>query len=138
VKLSARTGEAGTNWDGVKVTFNGSTTGYSERLLYGDGSTAASATHSTTSMRFNYANSNAATASTFGSNEFYVPNYAGSTNKSVSFDSVTENNATSAIQALTAGLWSNPAAITSIKMETNSGTNFSQHSTAVLYGISKS
>ncbi len=74
---------------------------------------------------------------TFANGEIYIPNYTASVNKSVSIDSVTENNATSAIAALDAGLWANTAAITSINLNGNNG-NFVQYSTAYLYGIVKS
>ena len=120
-----------------RVSFNGSTTGYSSKLLYGNGSSAASENNAvTTAIDYsNYANASTETASTFSNNQVYIPNYAGSTNKSVSVDTVRENNATAALVGMTAGLWSNTAAITSIKID--GGTNFAQYSTATLYGISK-
>jgi hypothetical protein len=69
----------------------------------------------------------------------YIPNYAGSTNKSFSTESATENNGTGADLVMRAHLWSNTAAITSIKLFAANGSgNFGQYSTAVLYGISKS
>ena len=78
------------------------------------------------------------TANTFANGEFYIPNYAGSTNKSVSADGVTENNATAARATLTAGLWSNTAAINQITLLPIAGGTFAQYSTATLYGISNS
>ena len=132
VKLSARGDAANT---AVKIQFNGSTSNLSSRYLYGSGSAASSFTDA--SNVYAYANSSSYTASTFGNSEIYIPNYSGSSNKSVSVDAVTETNATAADMALFAGLWSDSAAITSIKFVPNSG-NFAQHSTATLYGISKS
>jgi hypothetical protein len=77
------------------------------------------------------------TASIFGNAEIYIPNYAGSNNKPISIDHVTENNATDAWANLTVLLWSNSAAITSIKISESSGSsNYAQYSTAYLYGIS--
>lgn len=122
----------------VRLTFNGSGSGYSERMLYGTGSSAASA--ATSGSYINWAGTqtnNSQTASTFASNDMYIPNYAGSTNKSVSVDGVQENNATAAASRLTAILWSNTAAITSLQLAPDYG-NFAQYSTAVLYGINKS
>jgi hypothetical protein len=124
---------------GIYVEFNGSTSNLSSRYLFGTGSAAGSATDNT--VIFGYT-SGTVTASTFGSLEIYIPNYSGSSNKSVSMDSVFENNATEGRQALTAGLWSNTAAITSIKLRTvnnstSAAANFVQHSTATLYGIKK-
>jgi len=69
--------------------------------------------------------------------EIYIPNYAGSTNKSFSSETNQENNATAAFARLLAGLWSQTAAITDIEITPNTG-NWVQYSTAVLYGISKS
>jgi hypothetical protein len=79
-----------------------------------------------------------ATASTFGSAQTYIPNYAGSTAKSGSSEGVSENNATTAVATMDAVLWSLTNAITSIKLLPFTGTNFVQYSTATLYGISKS
>lgn len=117
------------------IKFNGSSSSYSERVLYGNGSSAGSYSDTQIYDVNNAANS---TASIFANSQFYIPNYAGSAYKSVSNDSVSENNATSATSQLVAGLWSNTAAITSISLTDYSGTNFVQYSTAYLYGIKNS
>ena len=117
------------------IKFNGSSTSYSERVLYGNGSSAGSYSDTQIYDVNNAANS---TASTFANSQFYIPNYAGSTNKSVSNDSVSETNATAATAQLVAGLWSNTSAITSLSLTDYSGTNFAQYSTATLYGIKNS
>jgi hypothetical protein len=63
-------------------------------------------------------NSDSSTASTFGTADIYVPNYAYSGNyKSVSTDSVSENNTTTAYATLTLDYGQIPAAITIIKLE---------------------
>ena len=121
------------------LTFNGSSSGYSYRRLYGNGSSAASdSASSQSSIAFIAFQVSTYTASTFSSSEVYVPNYAGSNNKSVSIDEVTENNATLSVAALDAGLWANTAAITSITLTPDSSGNFAQYSTATLYGIKNS
>jgi len=122
------------NGANIKITFNSSSSGYSERMLIGTGSVAASNNQSTTFLNYMYGSAALDTSNTFGSGQIYIPNYAGSNNKSTSADTVSENNATLAYAALTAGLWSNTAAITSITIAAI--TNFAQHSTAYLYGIS--
>lgn len=124
------------NYISAQVTFNGSTSGYSNRMVYGLGSGApASASGSGSYIDWAaYGTGTTATASTFGNGEIYIPNYAGSTNKSISADSVSENNATQAIAALTAGLWSNTAAINRVTL-TGNGGNIAQYSTAYLYGV---
>lgn len=114
------------------VYFNNSTSSYTRRVLYGDGSSATSASASDAGVLWTNTSSN--TASTFGSATIYVPNYTGSNNKSASVDFVTENNATTAYAAINAFLWSNSSAITSIKLVPNSGT-YVQYSTATLYGV---
>lgn len=116
-----------------RLTFNGVTTNLSSRLLGGGGSTAVSATGTQIEPVVSYSTD---TANTFGSLSVYIPNYAGSTNKSVSLDSVSENNATAAYQRITAGLWSSTAAITQITFTSPDG-NWASGSTASLYGITK-
>ena len=118
------------------VSFNGSTSSRSWRFLEGNGSSASSA--SGTDGRFSTFNADTSTANTFGNAELYIPNYAGSNYKSVSIDTVTENNATSAYAEIEAALWANTAAISSITCTLAFGTLFMQYSTATLYGISKS
>lgn len=126
----------------VRIQFNGdtSTANYSQRRVYGNGSTVTSDS-STTLGWFNPIglNSSLATASTFSNCELYIPNYTGSTNKSISADTVLEDNTTSTLysyQTLSAGLWSQTSAITSIKITPNTG-NLAQYSTFYLYGIAK-
>ena len=140
VKLCSRN-DAATTVGGFWVEFNGSTSNLSCRFLYGTGSATGSVADGT--AIFGYTNADSSTSDTFNNAEIYIPNYAGSTNKSVSIDSVMENNASGANSALTAGLWSSTAAITSLKLRTfnNSNSalaNFKQYSTAVLYGIKNS
>ena len=131
IKLSARSSDSATS-AGVVMQFNGSSSSLTYRLLEGDGSTAAS--YNGTTGRIGVTDAATSTASTFGSLEVYIPNYAGSTNKSSSTDSVQETNGTTAYADLSANLWSNTAAITSIALTLQAG-NFVQHSTAYLYGV---
>lgn len=138
IKLSGRSDRNSGDSNAVKITFNGSTTGYTWRTLYGNGSTAYSYTQSTFFSDAGFAgfgNQNTGnTASTFSNHEIYIPNYASSSNKSFSTDSVQENNAANAYATFAANLWSNSAAITSIKLAPE-GFNFVQYSTAYLYGV---
>jgi len=131
VKLSSRSSDSIVA-TGVIMQFNGSSASLTYRNLEGDGSTAAS--YNGTTGRIGVTNAATSTASTFGNLEAYIPNYAGSTNKSSSIDSVQENNATTAYADLHANLWSNTAAITSIALTLQTG-NFVQHSTAYIYGV---
>lgn len=120
------------------INFNGTSSNHSSRILSGDGS-AASSTNNVNApnavMLGNIVN-DAWTANTFGNTSIYIPNYAGSTNKSLSADNVTENNATASRATIIAGLWSNTAAITSFTL-TPELNNFKAGSVVSVYGIQK-
>jgi hypothetical protein len=132
--MSLRQDGAGSN---VRYAINGATTGYSESLLYGSGSVVGATTASTSYFNLVYTNGSGETANLFGNLQTYIPNYAGSQLKPIGVESVYENNSTGATQALTAQLWSNTAAITSITI-TPATTNWIQYSTVYLYGIKNS
>ena len=134
VKASARQGSGGTE---MQLTFNGSSTSFSNKRLYGTGSATASDSVGTAFVSNTQSNDGSFTASTFGNGEWYIPNYTSANYKSVSVDGVTENNATTALMMLTTGLWSNTAAITSITI-TAQIPNFVQYSSFYLYGIKNS
>jgi hypothetical protein len=139
IKVSGRSnasgGGGGGVWDAAFVKFNGSSTSFSNRYLFGAGSGApGSGIGSTTSIDF-WTDYSGATASTFGSTEIYIPNYTSSNFKSVSVDTVAENNGTAGFNGFNAGLWSNTAAITSIALSPASGS-WVQYSTFSLYGVS--
>jgi hypothetical protein len=138
LKVSLRS-NASAVYDYIKLTFNNNTGSvYSLRNIRGNGATVVSQSLSTTFIEVEMVNGNTATASTFSNTEIYVPNYAGSNNKSVSIDSVQETNATTAYAALTAALFSSSSAISSIELKPSSGSLWQQYSTATLYGINKS
>lgn len=126
-------------FNNVFVTLNNSTTGYSDKILYSyyTAGPLTTGNSNTNQFAFNYAAGSQATASTFGSGQIYIPNYAGNINKSISVDSVTENAATQAFGSISAGLWANTAAITSIKLTPGASATFVEGSTAYLYGITK-
>ena len=131
IKLSARSSDAATS-AGVVMQFNGSSSSLTYRLLEGNGSSAAS--YNNTTGRIGVTDSAGSTSNIFGNLEAYIPNYAGSTNKSSSIDAVQEDNISAAYADLSANLWSNTAAITSIALTLQAG-NFVQYSTAYLYGV---
>ena len=133
IKYSLRSSSVTDDYLGVKYSFNGSTASFTYRHLYGTGSATGSGSGSTNNPS-GYMQAGLTTSNTFANGETYIPNYAGSTNKSFSTDSVVENNATLGFDDLLAGLWSNTAAITSITLTPASGS-FVQYSTAYLYGV---
>ncbi len=137
VKCSLRSDTSGTS-RGLDLTFNSNTgANYSTRYVYGySGGTASGSTSAATSMYAGLYGGTSYTASTFSNIEIYIPNYAGSTNKSVSIDSVMENNSTTNYIGFWAGLWAQTTAISSIQLL--GSINFVQYSTATLYGIKNS
>jgi len=137
---SIDTSPSGTyNWG--YLTFNSVGSNYSQKFIYGDGSSAQSFSWgSSAQLATGMLNNANQTASTFTSCQFYIPNYTSTTNaKSVSSESAMENNATSAYVTMGAGLWnpSTQAAISTITISPESGT-FVQHSSFYLYGIKNS
>lgn len=117
----------------MNITLNGSTSSFSSRRIYAYSGTVYSDTQTNVSGVVNGATS---TASIFASNYLYFPNYAGATNKSYMIDGVIENNSSTAyLPELSANLWSNTAAITSITVADATGANLVQYSSAYLYGV---
>lgn len=138
IKLSIRTTDNGAA-ELLRVQFNGSTSNYSARQLFGGGSGTPST--DTYASAFNAiciasAQGDLPTANTFGSGDIYIPNFASSEYKSLSADIVSENNGTTATQGIAAGLWSDTSAITSITLIGQTGTtNFKVGSSFTLFGI---
>lgn len=125
----------------LTISLNGSTANFSSRTLLGTGTSAIS--QSLTSNRISYSlGCDNQTADTFGSIAIYIPNYAGSTNKSISATGVNETNSSASEAALIsewATLWSNTAAITSVAFATETANSnlFKSGSSFFLYGITK-
>lgn len=75
------------------------------------------------------------TSNTFGNAEFYIPNYNSTTTyKSISVDSVLENNASASYSGFSISVWPSNSAITSLAFTTPSA-NFVSGSTFSLYGL---
>ena len=140
LKVSARN-DVTTSSGYMRVAFNSSTSNLSSRVLYGVGNGQGSFT--APSWSFFYVTSSLYGANSFSNSEIYIPNYRSSANKSFAGESVVEDNTTSVQMCLTAALWGNTAAITSIQLTTHNNStdaaaNFVSGTTATLYGISKS
>ena len=134
---SARTNDAART-DEARITFNNNTSNYSWKMLYGSGSSGNSAASaSDSSIPGMQIPGGGATANTFSSGQVYIPNYTSSNNKSISSEAIQEDNQTLAYMKIVAGLWSNSAAITSVKLSGATGS-FVQYSSAYLYGIKNS
>ena len=129
--LSARTVNAGIG-DVVSIAFNGSTSNFTTRYLYGDGANDTSSTATNTGF---WINGNTSANYIFSNGTLYIPNYTSSNAKSYSTDSVSENNVTNAYQIIIAGLW-NPAVQAAINEITLTASgNFMQYTSATLCGI---
>ena len=122
--------------DTFGIRFNSdSGSNYPYRGFVGQGASVSSFSGTNTFIALGRMPESGYTANTFGSNEFYIPNYTSSNQKSVSIDAVNENNATTARAQLAAGLWTGTAAITTIQVLASAGS-FTQYSSFQLYGVS--
>jgi hypothetical protein len=120
----------------VTLSFNGTGgTGSSNRYLIGNGTTVTSGALGNEIVWSNPASST--TADTFSNSSVYIANYTAATAKSISADAVLENNSTTAGLGLTAMLWNNTAAITSIQLASSGSISFATGTTFSLYGVLK-
>ena len=139
LRFSARN-DIGATQRTVQIEFNGSAgTAYSITAMSGNGASASSNRLSAQASGFDSAGQvpSGYTASTFSNVELYIPSYLASNNKAFSITSTTENNSTTSYLFATAGLWSNTAAITQVKLTSNAD-NFVSGSSFYLYGIKNS
>jgi hypothetical protein len=133
IKISART--TATNGSYITMSFNSSTSSFTNRTLYASGGSTGSFT---VPVRFGgYINNSGTTSSTFSNTEIYIPNYTSSNNKSFSDDGVSETNGTAAELSISGGLWSNTSPISSVQLGVGDAGNYAQYSSATLYGIRK-
>ena len=133
IVYSARTTEATTAAIGY-ISFNGSTSNFSNFFLQGNGATIDKGAIA----RFaSYAPGTSNTASVFSNGEIYIPNYKSTTAaKSFMSDAVVENNATTGYANFFWNMW-NPGtqvAITSISLATTA-SSWVENSTFYLYGV---
>ena len=142
--LSGRNTSTSSGESYFKLQMNSVSANYSRRNLYEAGAVVYSGAASG-ETQWNYLSivGGGSTANTFSNGELYIPNYAGSNAKSVSYDSVTENNATQQQNEMNALLNTSTAAITSLTLTPHDNSpstllNFVQYSTAYLYGIKNS
>ena len=128
--------ETGGYDENLKVQFNSDTgSNYSRKKLAGNGATLSNNTNTGIGYIPAVSNGSTSTANTFSSFQMTISNYTSTANKSVSIDNVTENNATSAVQELTAGSYSTSSGITSIKVLHEGAGELGEYSTASLYKI---
>jgi len=131
IKTSSRTnGTNGTYF----VNFNGSNLGSTAlRLFAGNGVGGASGSFA--NSYFDYGNLSSSTSNTFSNSELYIPNYTSNNFKSLSGDTVLEDNGTNWELFLTAGIKQNTNPITSITIAPVIDTLIQQYSEFTLYGV---
>lgn len=137
IKMSPRATGSALNWN-YKITFNGASSGYSSKIMFGDGSTVTAFAGAASYFDGIYMSGANATANSFGTADLYLPNYTGSNNKSIFTESGATSNNSNALGSLQAGLFSSSSAITSIKIQAEPTSDLAQYSTATLYGIKNS
>jgi hypothetical protein len=133
VKVSARTSRAFVR-DNLGITFNAGAinTNWTGKGLYSvDGTNASS---ENTASYLGFINGATSTSNTFSNIDIYVCNYAASTNKSLSVDGVSEDNATAGVVATYGGLYSSSSPTTSITLN-GANASFVEGSTFYLYGV---
>jgi hypothetical protein len=131
---SLRDASGTVGWVTCEVRPNGSSSNLNSRALYGFGTTVGSLNETT--AIYHQATQGGNTANTFSNSSIYISNYTSSVNKAISVDTSTEGNTTNTINAITAGLWSNSAAITSLTFII-AGQNLAAGSTISLYKINR-
>ena len=133
ILVSVRSDASGSTGDVLKIELNSSSTNFSWINLRGDGQSSFSSSASE-GYTF-YTNAGLSTSNTFGNGSIYISNYTASQAKSISTDGVSETNGTFGFQTIAATLWNNTAAITSVTLLPNAGTNLVAGSRASLYGV---
>ena len=131
--------DSANSFNDIGITINSDTgNNYSMRWLGVQSTTATSGSATNTyPISLGIPNGDGSGSLIYASTSTYFPNYTNSSYKTFSSDSVAEQNATGAYLRLTAGIWNNTSAITSISIYAP-GFNWKQYSTATLYGIKNS
>lgn len=133
--ISARSDRSGAVDDPLRISFNGSSSNFTRRVLFGSGASAATQSASDNYLRIDLPAASS-TSNVFCNASVTIPNYASSNYKSLSIDGVNENNTTNSYyQMIQATLWSDTSAITSISLTPLVGTNLVANSSATLFGI---
>jgi len=119
----------GTNQDDINLKIN--TIDTTPVVLFGTGSGVGTGNFPNEA---GYAAGSNTTANTFSNNSLYIMNYKSSSNKSVSVDSVYENNGTNVILAIKSNNYAVTSAVTTLEFFLSQGDIVSG-STFSLYGI---
>jgi len=122
----------------LRVAYNndGTVGNYAYRQFYREATTVVG--DSQNELFFGNVAKNSYTASTFGTGDVYIANYASSTlSKPTLGDAASQTNGTTAIVGNFLGNYAPTTAITRVTLSLFSGSNFTEFSSATLYGISE-
>jgi len=133
ILYSCRSSDSATNWNNMKLSFNGSASDGVWRFLAMYNAGMAEGSGGQVEVWINF---NASTGNSFSNSYVYITDYAVAASKNIYVDTAAEGNAQDQILGMVGGLWNNNAAITSITATPSSGS-FMQYSSATLYGIKK-
>lgn len=126
------------DWHQLYLELNGFTS-INIYMIQGPGSGAVASYNNSIGECGPIINGSTATANAFGSAELYFPNYSSANSKSISIDGISETNAAGIYQIISAGFYNSSSAISQITVKPKDATatyrNFTQYSTATLYGI---
>lgn len=136
--VSGRSTRSGEIRDEVQVRFNqDSNSNYTLSGLRGSGSSIApTASNGNSALTRADMPAGNASANTFSNISYYISNYKANAQKSVTIDTVMENNATDSFMYILAGLWNNTAPITNISMRPEVAS-FASGSSISLYGVKR-
>lgn len=122
------------------MQFNGVTTSiYNNKVISGGGNSVSTGNNYTGNTEFyiGEVNSSTSLANSYSTTTVDIPNYTAGYIKNMTSSTVYGNNIQEAFQVLCAGIFINPAPITSVRFYIGGGNTLSQHSTATLYGIAR-
>jgi hypothetical protein len=117
----------------LNLYVNGSGANFSRRRVGGGGTSAFSDFYNANTPGTSPGTS--ATSSTFSNFELHIPNYTSSNPKSMSYDTVNENNATASLVQMVATMWNDTPAVSSLTFYVQ-GANLVAGSTFSIYGLS--
>jgi len=138
---SLRGEKTGVYYDSLSLTVNSVTSSvYSNTAMFARSSSVAATREAARADLVNgFWPGNDTLADTFGSMTIWIPHYANTANyKSFVMQSVSPNNSTTDLEwivGVTAGLYAQTSAISSIKIASGWGTDLAQYSTVTLYGV---
>lgn len=121
--------------DNTFIQLNGSSSNFNWKNVYSTGSGSPSPQTGTDNQIGGHPGTGT-TTNAFGNQSFYIADFSSSNYKLINGDGVVGNASTRGDDFIWSTLWSNNAAITSIKLLPSAGL-FIQNSTASLYGVAK-